>query len=157
MAKISFSGLDTYMESLRKLGAEADRISGNAIYEGAKILADEIKSGIKQLDVGTESEYEIERREIQKEGLEKGFGVSVLKDDDGFMNVLIGFNGYNELKTPKFKDGQPNQMVARIFNSGTSHNRKQPFFDNAVKLTKKRVKLKMQETFEKEVEKIMKE
>ncbi|MDD3394176.1 MAG: hypothetical protein PHG19_06000 [Anaerotignum sp.] len=160
MARITFTGLSEYMEKIQRLGMNAEEIAGKAIYEAAGILANEVKSGINGLDAegdGNVTADETERRKKQKDGLKDGFGIAVIRNDNGFINVLVGFGGYNDVRTPKFKNGQPNQMVARIFNSGTSHNRKQPFFDNAVKLSRKRVQLKMKEIFENEIENIMRE
>lgn len=157
VAKITFTGLNEYMERLQKLGINAEKIAGKAIYEASGILADEVRSGIEQLDVGNATENETERREKQKDGLKEGFGIAEIRNDNGFINVLVGFGGYNGIKTPKFKNGQPNQMVARIFNSGTSHNRKQPFFDSAVRDTRNMAKAKLKEVFENEIEKTMKE
>lgn len=157
MARITFTGLDGYIESLERLGKSTGKAAGKAVYEAAGILADEVKKGIQGLDAGDKTPQETERREKQKEGLEKSFGIAGIREDNGFINVLVGFEGYNDVKTQKFPNGQPNQMVARIFNSGTSHNRKQPFFDNAVRSTKSRAKAKMKEIFENEIEKIMKE
>lgn len=160
MAKISFTGLDSYMEKLQKLGQNADEFASKAIYEAAGIVADEIRSGIDSLDVNGEenaTKYEVERREKQKQGLIESFGIANAQNDNGFINVKVGFEGYNQIKTPKYPRGQPNKMVARIFNSGTSYNRKQPFFDTAVRISKKRAQLKMKEVFESEIEKTIKE
>ena len=87
----------------------------------------------------------------------ESFGIAKMQDDHGFRNVKIGFDGYNEVKTKSFPNGQPNVMVARIFNSGTSFSSKQPFFDKAVRATRSTAKQKMIEVAEKELEKIAKE
>lgn len=157
MGRITFTGLSEYMEKIQRLGLNTEEIAGKAIYEAAGILANEAKSGIDSLDIGDTTDYETERREKQKDGLKDGFGIATMRNDSGFINVLVGFGGYNSVKTPMFKNGQPNQMVARIFNSGTSHNRKQPFFDSAVKSSRGRIKSKLKEVFESEMERTMRE
>lgn len=35
-------------------------------------------------------------------------------------NVKIGFDGYNNIRSKRWPQGQPNQMVARAIESGTS-------------------------------------
>ena len=45
MAKITFKGLEEYELRLSRMGKETTRIAGAAIYEGAAIVADEIKKG----------------------------------------------------------------------------------------------------------------
>ena len=50
MAKIktTFSdGINEYLQTLNRLGKEIEGISKQAVYEGAKIIADEIKNNIE--------------------------------------------------------------------------------------------------------------
>ena len=44
MANFAFRGLEEYAMKLSKLEASSQEIAGKAIYEGAKIVADEIKA-----------------------------------------------------------------------------------------------------------------
>mgnify|MGYP000482314503 CR=1 FL=1 len=127
MAKISFKGLEDYELRLSKLAdrKEIERIAGQAIYEGAAIMADEIKDSIEGLPVvtgyGTESNpIPGGVTAVQKAGLIDGLGIAPMQDDAGFLNVKIGFDGYNRTKTEKYRQGQPNQLVARGVESGTS-------------------------------------
>ena len=124
-------------EILKQLEDQAESLAGTAVYAGAKVVADKVKRQIDHIDTGNAwdanySDYEYDRRERQKEGLRKSMGISAMRNDNGFLNVKVGFDGYNDIKTRKYPNGQPNAMVARIFNSGTSYNRKQPFFKNAI-------------------------
>lgn len=126
MAKISFKGLEEYELRLSKLSErkEIERIAGRAIYEGAAIMADEIKARIKGLPVitgyGTDSNpLSGGVTAVQKAGLIDGLGISSMQEDAGFLNVKIGFDGYNRTKTEKYPQGQPNQLVARGVESGT--------------------------------------
>ena len=137
MANIKFEGFENYAGILKELEKHSGDITGTAVYAGAKVVADKVKRQIDHIDSGSKSDYEYDRRERQKEGLRKSMGISAMRNDDGFINVKVGFDGYNDIKTRKYPNGQPNAMVARIFNSGTSHNRKQPFFKNAVAESKK--------------------
>ena len=141
MANIKFKGFENYAGILKELEKHSSDIAGAAVYEGAKVVADKVKRQIDHIDSGNGwdanySDYEYDRRERQKEGLRKSMGISAMRNDNGFLNVKVGFDGYNDIKTRKHPNGQPNAMVARIFNSGTSHNKKQPFFKNAIKESK---------------------
>lgn len=140
MAKIDFSRLREYELQLAKLEKESKEIAGHAIYEGAKILADEVKRGIESLP---------EKTGVTKAGLIDGFGISKIQDDDGFYNVKLGFDGYNA-------NGEPNVMMARIMESGTSKVKKTRFVSKAVKRARGKCERKMAETLDQEIEKIMK-
>lgn len=160
MANIKFAGLDEYMKRLSKLDDQVENIEKKAIYEAASIVADAVRTsidGIRVESLGpTNSTYELNRRKLQKKGLQDGMGVSKMENDNGFLNVKVGFDGYNDVKTKKHPNGQANMMIARAFNSGTSFNRKQPFFDQAVRSSRKQALNKMESVLEEEMERVMK-
>lgn len=143
MANIKFSGFMEYETLLRKLEKDSEAIAKRAVYEGAKVVADAVKVNISGISPEGPSDYEYERREKQKDGLKKSLGIASMRNDNGFINVRVGFDGYNDIKTKKHPNGQPNVMVARIYNSGTSHNRKQPFFKQAISQSKEGCKKAM--------------
>lgn len=162
MAKISFKGLEAYELRLSKLAdkKEVERIAGQAIYEGASIMADEIKKGIEGLPVvtgyGTDSNpLPGGVTAVQKAGLIDGLGIAPMQDDGGFLNVKIGFDGYNRTKTEKYPQGQPNQLVARGVESGSSWKQAHPFVKPAIARARKRVEKEMAETIDEEIEKLM--
>lgn len=161
MAKITFSGLDTYMEQLERLGQNSENAAKMALYEGARIAADEMRESIQRLPTqeewGSKTEPAKGIKKVQKQGLLDGFGISPMQNEDGCINVKIGFHGYNAFKTKQYPNGQPNAMIARSVESGTSFQRKTPFVARAVRKTKQRAEAKMKEIFENEIEKIMKE
>ena len=136
MANIKFSRFTEYETLLRKLEKDSEAIAKRAVYEGAKVVADAVQVQINSISPEGPSDYERKRREKQKDGLKKSLGISSMRNDNGLINVLVGFDGYNDIKTKKHPNGQPNAMVARIYNSGTSHNRKQPFFKRAINQSK---------------------
>ena len=51
MAKISFPELDAYISKLSKLYKDTEPIVKAAVYEGAGIVADEIKKGLESLPI----------------------------------------------------------------------------------------------------------
>ena len=157
MARIKIYGFKKYEEQLENLSRSISEIEGKAIYEGAGLVADAVREGIDSIKTDGNSTWEKTRREKQNQGLKDGFGIAPLQDDNEFLNVKLGFNGYNSsVETKKFPNGQPNAMVARVFNSGTSVVTKQPFFDEAVRKMRKPAQEKMKEVFENEIDEIMK-
>ena len=78
-----------------------------------------------------------------------------MRDDNGFLNVKLGFEGYNSQVTTKYPGGQPNSLIARSVNAGTSFRQRIPFIDNAVNQTKGAAEQKMTETAEKAIGKAM--
>ena len=113
MATISFKKGDDYALKSR-LAAQSDEVAKKAIYQGAKVVADKISSGIPK-DTGD---------------LEKSFGITPIeRDKDGNWNAKIGFDGYDS-------KGVPNQLKARAIESGTSKIQKRPFVRPAVNATK---------------------
>lgn len=161
MAKITFPGLNDYELMISKLSKGVDDIAGKAIYAGAGIVADAIKENIKALPIvrgygTTENPLPGGVTAPQKAGLIDGMGISPMQDDGGYLNVKIGFDGYNATKTEKYPQGQPNQLVARGVESGTSWKQKKPFIRPAINASKSRAEAEMARILDQEIEKITK-
>lgn len=154
MAKLIVGkGLDEYIASLERMGKLTGTMCGRATYQGAKIVADRVRKNIEALP-----EREITKgvqakgvTKTQKQGLLDGFGISKSRNDDGFIHVKLGFQGYNEKTTPSYPKGQPNSMIARIVESGNSYHTKTPFIAPAVRATKEQAENKMKTIIEKEI------
>ena len=144
MANVKLTGFEKYETLLRNLEKSAEGIAKRGVYEGAKVVADAVKAQISDISTEGPSDYERKRREKQKEGLQKSLGIAPMRNDNGFVNTLVGFDDYNDIRTEKHPGGQPNAMVARIYNSGTSHNKKQPFFKKAINQSKEACKNAME-------------
>lgn len=161
MAKITFPGLNDYELMISRLSKGVDDIAGKAIYAGAGIVADAIKENIKALPIvrgygTTENPLPGGVTAPQKAGLIDGMGISPMQNDAGYLNVKIGFDGYNATKTEKYPQGQPNQLVARGVESGTSWKQKKPFIRPAINASKSRAEAEMARILDQEIEKITK-
>lgn len=158
MATFEFGGIDTYIKQLNKLQtATRDGVIGKTVYAGAEVVADRLRSAIQDLPEGRENEAIFGAvTPAQKRGLLEGFGISKMHDEDGFVNVKLGFDGYNSVKTRKFPKGQPNVLIARAVNSGNSFRKKTKFVDKAVNSAKKAAEAAMDAACSREIEKIMK-
>ena len=145
MAKwIVGKGLDSYISYLQKIDAVTDEVIGEAVYEMAKVVAASVRASIQALPtVSNEANIAPYKKgysrlsDKEKQGLLDGFGVSPMQDDNGFVNVKLGFDGYNSVKTKKYPKGQPNALIARVTESGSSYREKTPFIRPAVKAARK--------------------
>lgn len=163
MATITFKKGDEYLFKLSQLEAlSREEICGGAIYAGAAIVADAIR---EELDWGVDTDERFGTPEnpaagpkaIQKEGLFRSLGISSMRDDGkGFLNVKIGFDGYNRVITKKWPLGQPNQMVARSVESGTTWMKKNPFVKTGASKSRRKALAAMKKSVQESIEKIMK-
>lgn len=145
MAKwIVGKGLNNHIAYLQSIEAVTDEMIGEAVYDMAKVVADKVRANIEALpavsneaNIATYREGYSRLSEPEKQGLMDGFGVSPLQDDSGYRNVKLGFDGYNSIKTKKYPQGQPNALIARVTESGSSYREKTPFIRPAVNAARK--------------------
>lgn len=161
MARFEFSGIDNYISQLNKLQKSTKGgVVGKTVYAGAAVVADSVRRAIQALPVGdgrAQGGGLVDTVTLpQKAGLLDGFGISRMKDDDGFVNVKLGFDGYNSTRTEKYPRGQPNALIARSVNSGTTFRKKTKFVDKAVNSARKSAEAAMDAACSREIEKIMK-
>lgn len=160
MATIKMTGLEEYSKALDELEKRTrDQVIGRAVYEGSAIAADAVKSELESLPTagGTGSpEHPLDGiNRVQKAALIASMGVSPMKEKDGFVHTRIGFDGYNPIKTRRWPQGQPNAMIARSAERGTSFLKANPFMKRAVQSSKTKVIGVMGTTVDAEIKKIM--
>ena len=149
MAKFEVgNGIDQYMEQLHNLEYNYREIIGPAIYVGAGLVADAVKANIKGLPATAANG-------LEKAGLIDGFGISKMQDDNGYFNVKLGFTGYNKIKTKKYPGGQPNSVIARSIESGSSWRSSHPFVAPAVRAKKDAAEKAMAEEIDKGINETM--
>lgn len=160
MANVKLFGFDELEKTIDKVSIEFLKIQGESIYEGAKIVADAVKEEIHALPVDERNHPKDGMlhgvKKLQKIGLEHGLGIAPLQNGRGFENVKIGFDGYNLIKTKSNPKGQPNVMIARAVESGTSFSEKIPFVRNALKKARNQAKKKMIKSFDEAIGKLLK-
>ena len=159
MAKFQFEGVDELVAQYRKLEKNTDKVVGKAIYNGANVVMKSVVSAVEGISTdnrfGTAENPTSGPSSIQKLGLQHALGIAKLRDDNGFKNVKIGFDGYNNVKTKRWPQGQPNMMVARAVESGTSWMQKQPFMRKAEQSSKSQCERVMSETVDREIQRII--
>lgn len=163
MAKIEFKGIDEYAKVLAAIGNESEEIIKSAVYKGAAIVADEIKSGINSIPiqegnnglppVGTPENklYGISRK--QKGDLMDSFGLAPMENNGDYIQTKAGVDGYGSIPTKKYPGGVPNVMLMRSIESGTSFRDKHPVFRQATNRARKRAEEAMKNEIDNQMQK----
>jgi len=113
MAKIEFPGFDEYAKQLKALGKDIEGICKYAVYDAAGMVADAVKANTP----------------VDSGDLQNSIGLSRFRNDDGYINTKLVFEGYDS-------KGVPNALKARALESGTSKRPKHPFIRPAVNQVK---------------------
>lgn len=158
MAKWTVKGIDEFVVELERLAKDTTPILAKAIYKATDVVMAEVRKEIASIPTDDRTNVpkdEMRRglRTIQVEGLKHSVGVAPLHEDGNYLNVKIGFDGYNNLRSKKYPNGQPNVMIARSIISGTSFMKKYPFMRKAESRSRKRAETAMSEELDKEIEK----
>lgn len=160
MATLKFGGLEEYERKLSNLATRSREVGAKALYAGGAVLADQIRSNLNAVPtIPNTSAHEPYTRgvpEQQKQALLDSFGITRVRDDDGFLNLKMGFDGYNDIKTRKYQKGQPNMMIAASVESGSSVQHKFPFVRPAIQAKERECVDAMAAVIDKEIQKIMK-
>lgn len=166
MAKITMDGLAEYTKQLAALGANVDGMVKAAVYEGADEVADAVREAVKALpEVKTSEAVANWRQQVpvdgitkaQKDGLLDGLYLSRMVTAQDSIYTQLGFDGYNEVETQAYPGGQPNSMIARAVESGSSARRKTPFVRPAVNRVKERAIQRMAEKLDQTIKNLMEE
>ena len=165
MPRIEVKGIGDYISMLNGVSKSTEEVLNKALYEGAGVMANEIKNNIEALSAVTE-DYNLnaykkgEKSKLsikQKKGLLNSLGIAPFDVKNGVIDTHIGFDGYNDIKTKKYPKGQPNVMIARIVESGSSYFRKTPFIRKAVKSGKTKAEETMAKVIDDEINRLKKE
>lgn len=156
MATIEFGGIEEYRARLTKLNVNINAVIKKAVYPAADIVADEIRKAVEALPEISEKEAIIGWKTSepvngvtpeQKKGLLDGLYLSKFQEKDGFIYVSCGFNGYNDVKTAEYPKGQPNSLIARAIESGSSARPRKPFIRPAVNRVAKAAETEIERQF----------
>jgi HK97 gp10 family phage protein len=138
VARMKFKAGDDYALKLSRLATGSDEIAKKAIYAAADIVTDRIRSEMDKKLSGESTG-----------DMAASLGIAPIKrDSDSNWNTKIGFDGYD-------RNGVPNQLKARVLESGSSKQPKRPFVRPAVNATKKQAQAKMGEVIDEEIKKLM--
>lgn len=166
MAKASLKGFDDFLASISAIGSNTESIAREALYNGADIMANAVKEELGAIPtvsdnynlVAYKSGAKMKLSHRQKKGLVESMGIAKFKSEaNGKITTSIGFDGYNDIKTKKYPKGQPNALIARVVESGSTYMDKTPFLRKATNKAKPTVEEKMKETAENRLRERMEE
>lgn len=149
MAKMTIEGLDDFIRNLERAQKNPEEIVKKALYEGAGVVADAVRSGVAAIPVSENKKkpkHGVTRAE--KAGLLNGIGISKMRMENAAVSVVIGFNGVNE-------EGRRNTTVMRRLESGTSTQAKYPVVRPATKRSKASAQEAMQKVFVEEMKNLV--
>lgn len=146
-------GLEEYLSMLGNLEFRMDDVIGRSVFDGAAIVADAVKKAIDDIPERQQGSS-TGVYDDQRQGLKDGLGIAKLQNDNGYFNVKLGFDGYNTHVTKTYPKGQPNALIARSINSGTSFSPKYPFVDNTTKRVKAEAEQAMSDRLDSEIKQI---
>lgn len=163
MAKMNVRGFQEFLDQLVRAGQASGKVTGVALYEGVKVVADELRAQTEDLPVdrgkkkkdGKNSKRGLTAEE--KQGLLERLGSSTARKTGADKNIVIGFGGYSSHKTETWKQGVPNALVARSVDRGTSFMRATHFLSRTARLSKDRAEAAMKEAAEAELRRIFTE
>ena len=154
MATLKTIGFDEYVDGLENIYEQSEKTVGKMIYEGAGTVADAVRASIASIpsreiyETSGGSRHQRGITDVERKGLSDTLGISRVRNDNGFINVRIGFDGYNDHVTANYPKGHPNSMVARSIESGTSWLDKTPFIAPAVAASRNKAEQVMEEIFD---------
>lgn len=172
MAKMKITGMEDYIRVVEEIRTNVDPTIRESLYEGAKVVADELKTAISSLPAVEETYnlkvYQMSKKNnnasvkyklsvLQKGGLFNYMGITKFDKTENKTSTHVGWTGYNNLKTKKYPKGQPNIMVARIVESGSSYFNKTPFINKTIRKARTAAEKEMSRKIEEIIENIAKE
>ena len=163
MSHIKVEGMEEYLHLLQLNYKQMRNICGRSIYPGAGMVWKDCRRRIQNLRTDDHlfkfaEQYGRKRKGLtsrQKKGLYDSVGIAPLKHKNGgIYDVKIGFDGYNDIVSHRWPKGQPNAMIARSVNIGTSFMEAQPFMDECVDAMRHPVEDRIEEQFYTELERL---
>ena len=127
-------GLNELTEMLRQIGDKAEKAASAGLYDGAGVMAGEIKNHAERIRAGQFHYGVFVTRDPSYEEkaalLNAGAGIAKFRKDGGDVDTSVGYanSGYAVI-AGKMK---PIPLIANSINSGTSFMKRQPFFRKAV-------------------------
>jgi len=139
MATFKMEGIDRYIKQLEAIGPKAaEGMLKYAVYPGAGVLADAIREGAAA--------------HHRTGDLESAINISTMRNDNGFVNTQITFEGYD-------RKGVPNAIKARVLESGTSDETHTAthFISKATRRVKNQAIAAMSEALDEKMNQLMEE
>lgn len=162
MARMKNEGVSDVSLMFGKLASAGVPIAKMTVYDGARVMADEIRRetgalpGDKERFLRPGEKYAVITNR-DKRDLEKHLGITRITNTSAGTRAVIGFAGYGSRKTHKYKKGLPMALLARSLMKGTSVREKSAFINRAVSKAGDKAQDAMIATAEKAIAKIVAE
>lgn len=137
MVVVGMNHLERYSKRISNLFTylEKREVAARAAYAGAGVAADALRGAVEGLSrISDYAAINAHRRGeaclisvSQKNGLREGLGITPMRIKPLRVNVKVGFDGYNDVVSAKWPNGQPNRMIAASCEHGASYMIPQPF------------------------------
>lgn len=159
MAKITSVGFDDLIEQFNAVANHSGAIASKALYAGAGLMADKIRSSADNLV--TEPSRKHKTRELlsyEKEAIMSGLTVEKFTQDKArdYTKTAVTFHGRTNHRTARYPDGVPTILIARSINAGTTFRRANRWFLNTLNRNRKDAETLMVNTAEQELKQYIK-
>lgn len=151
--------LDTLIHDLGKLSDDSTLVCKRSLYEGAGEVYKAYRQNVEAIPVDERTYiYSSKDRKHgitsqQKADLVKAAGIAKMRSEINAVNTKIGVHGYNSVKTKKYPGGQPNILIARSVQAGTSYMQRYDFAGRARRQAKGPAVEKMKTALKREIAK----
>lgn len=139
--KLDASGLEDMTELLAAFGQSWRPVAKESLYEGRKVMREELLRQIDALPVTGHDDYYPDFlrplraiRPTEKKGLKEGLRIFKMESGDDGVSVSISFDGYNDWHRPNILIArslakgssmqQPNRFVSRAFSNAKNKSEK---------------------------------
>lgn len=153
MAKVVSSGFDELAAMFGELADHSGDVAAAAVYAGAGLMADKLRSSLDNLQVEDSREHKTKSvLPYEKVALQNGMVITKFIRDKGrgFTQTSITFKGRSDHRTESFPDGVPTILLARAITKGTTFRIANRFIPNTANRNRKAVEQLMAETTERE-------
>ena len=153
---LKVDGMEQISELLDKMEQKAPKVAAGALYEGAGIMADEIRKSAESIQTAplhhTKGGRRLPSPEEKAIVTSVGAGIARFGKNGTEVDTSVGYRnaGYAELNGKK----KPIPVIVNSINSGTSFMKKQPFVRKAARDGSTKAIAKMQAYIENAFEKI---
>jgi len=148
MARLTIKDFSDFEQRIAKLEGSVVGVCKMGVYDGAAKVADALADAVGGLGTDIAAGGVTD---AQRAGLIEGLGVAKMRDDGGRVTTSVSFSGYNSQATSGYPKGQPNVMIARSLEGGSSVNRPTRFASRAVRRARAGAEAAMKETVERRI------
>ena len=152
--QMKVDGMVEISELLDKMEKQAPKVASRALYEGAGIMAEEIKQQAQEIKTApfkyAKDGQRLPSPEEKEIVIAAGMGIAKFDKNGTEIDTSVGYRnaGYADLNGKK----KPIPVIVNAINSGTSFMNKQPFIRKAANSGGKKAIAAMKETIEAEFE-----